>query len=95
MGRRPEQTFFQRGPTDGQQAHAKMLHSTKPQENADQNHELSPHTCQDGCRQKEHKEQMVARMWRKGNLCTADRSVNWCSHCGKRYGGFSKNAKSI
>ena len=25
MGRRPEQTFFQRGNADGQQAHEKML----------------------------------------------------------------------
>ena len=25
MGRRPEETFFQRGHTDGQQAHEKML----------------------------------------------------------------------
>jgi hypothetical protein len=32
--------------------------------------EVSTHTCQNGCQQKEHKEQMLARMWRKGNTFT-------------------------
>ena len=47
MGRRPEQTFFQRENADGQQAHEKMLSIAKYQGNANQNHnEKSPHTCQ-------------------------------------------------
>ena len=29
--------------------------------------EISPHTCQNGYHQKEHKQQMLVRMWRKGN----------------------------
>ena len=29
----------------------------------------------------------------KGNLCTVGENVNWCSHCGKWYGGFSKKLK--
>ena len=39
--------FFQRGNTDGQQAHGKMLNFANHQENTNQNHnEISPHTCQ-------------------------------------------------
>uniref|UniRef100_A0AC11D8Q9 Uncharacterized protein n=3 Tax=Ovis aries TaxID=9940 RepID=A0AC11D8Q9_SHEEP len=35
------------------------------------------------------------RLWRKENktLYTVGRDVNWCSHCGKQYGGFSKKLK--
>ena len=56
MGRRTEQTFIQRGNADGQQAHEKMLNITNHQGNANQNHnEISPHTCQNGYHQKEHK----------------------------------------
>ena len=56
MGRRPEQTFFQRGIEDGQQAHEKMLTIANYQGNANQNrNELSPHTCQNGYHQKEQK----------------------------------------
>ena len=43
MGRRTEQTFFQRGNVDGQQAHEKMLNIGSHQGNANQNHnEISP-----------------------------------------------------
>ena len=56
MGRRPEQTFLQKGNTDGQQGHEKMLNMANQQGNASQNHnEISPHTCQNGNHQKEHK----------------------------------------
>ena len=56
MGRRPEYTFFQKGHVDGQQTYEKMLNISKHQGNANQNHsEISPHTCQNGCHQKEHK----------------------------------------
>ena len=36
MGGRPEQTFFQRGHADGQEAHEKMLAITNHQGNANQ-----------------------------------------------------------
>ena len=40
------------------------------QGNAKQNHnEISPHTCQNGCYQKDKREQVLARMCRKGNPC--------------------------
>ena len=52
MGREPEQAFFQRRQTDGQQAYEKMLNITNHQGNANQNNEISPHTCQNGYYQK-------------------------------------------
>ena len=56
MGRRTKLTFFQRRNTDGQQAHEKILNITNHWENANQHHsEKSPHTCQNGFHQKEHK----------------------------------------
>ena len=71
MSERPEKTFFQRRQTDGQQAHKKTLNIANHQRNANQNHkEISPHTCQKGYHQKDHKPQMLARMWRKGNART-------------------------
>ena len=56
MCRRTEQTFFQRGNADGQQAHEKMLNIANHRGNANQNHsEISPHTYQNGYHQKEYK----------------------------------------
>ena len=53
---------------DGQQVHEKIFNTANHQGNANQNHnEISPHTCQNGYYQKEHKQQMLARMYRKGN----------------------------
>ena len=41
---------------DGQQAHERMLNNINYKGNANQNHnEASPHTCQNGCHQKEYK----------------------------------------
>ena len=45
MGRRTEQTLFQRADADGQQAHEKMIDLANHQGAADQNHnEIPPHT---------------------------------------------------
>ena len=53
IGGRPKQTFLQRRHTDGQERHEKMLNITNYQRNADQNNnEVSPHTGQNGHRQK-------------------------------------------
>ena len=46
MGRFPEETFFQRRHTDGQQEHKNMFNITYHQETANQNHELPLHICQ-------------------------------------------------
>ena len=49
MGKRSEQTFFQRTYTDGQQAHEKMFNITNYQGNANQNYnEISPHARENG-----------------------------------------------
>ena len=68
MGRGHEQTFFPRRHTDGQQTHENMLNVTAHQGNTSQNcYEISPHTCQNGLNQQLKKQQVLARMWRKGN----------------------------
>ena len=70
MDRGSEQTFYQRRHTDGQQTHEKMLDITNHQGNATQNHsEISLHTCQNCCYQKD-KKQVLVMMWRKENPCT-------------------------
>ena len=46
MGGEPEQTFFQRRHTDGQQSQKKMINITKHQRNTNQNYkDISPHNC--------------------------------------------------
>ena len=63
-----EETFFQRIHSDGQQAHEKILNITNHQRNANQNHnKLSLHTCQNSYYLKDKQQQVLARMWRKGN----------------------------
>ena len=49
--------------------HEKLFNITNPQKNANQNHnKLPPHTHQNGYYQKDNKQQMLAKMWTKGNL---------------------------
>ena len=68
MGRRPEQTFLQRGQTHGKQAHEKMFSITNYQINADQNHsEVSLHISQSDYHQTVHKQEVLQRAWREGN----------------------------
>ena len=50
----PEETFFQR--RHGQQTHEKIFNITNHQGDENQNHsEVSPHTCENGCHQKDSK----------------------------------------
>ena len=57
MGQRTKQTFLQRGHTDGQQTHEKMLNITHYQRNANQNHNEVPfHASQNGCDPKVYKQ---------------------------------------
>ena len=54
-GRRPEKTFFQRRNADGRQTHEEF-NIANNQGNSNKKHdEISPHTCQNGCHQNEHK----------------------------------------
>ena len=68
MGRRPKQTFLQRRYTDCQQTHERMLNIINHQRNENQNYnEVSPYTSQNGHHQKIYKQQMLERVWRKGD----------------------------
>ena len=72
MSRESEQTFFLKRHTYGQQVHVKVLSITNHQENANQSHnEISPHTfLNDYYQKKKKKEQVLAKMWRKGTLAS-------------------------
>ena len=71
MGQRTKQKFLQRRHTHGQQTHEKMLNTTHYQRNANQNHnEVPSHASQNGCYQKVYQQQMLERVWRKGNPLT-------------------------
>ena len=68
MGKGLEQTLVQGRHTEGPETYEKMLSITSHQRDANQNHnEISPHTCQNGCHQYTNKQQVLVRMWRKGN----------------------------
>ena len=94
MGRRPEQTFFQRGHADGQQVHEKMFNISNHQGNANQKHsEISPYTCQHGYHEKEHKLLMLERMWGKGNPCNCWWECKFGLSLKKRVWRFLKKLK--
>ena len=79
--------------TYGQQAHEKMLSIICHQGNTNQNHnEIPPHTSENGENQQGKKQQMLVRMWRKGEpSSTVGGNASWYSHSGKQYGGSSKS----
>ena len=53
--------------------------------------EISPHTCQNGYHRKRIQITNVDKdVEKKEPLYTVSGNVNWYSHCGKQYGGFSK-----
>ena len=69
MGQNTKQTFLQR--RHRWLTHEKMLNITHCQKNANQNHNEVPfHTSQNGCDPKLYKQQMLERVWRKGNPLT-------------------------
>ena len=70
-----------------------MLNTTYYQRNANKNNEISPHTGQNGHHQKVYKQQMLERVWRKGNTLTlfVGGNVNRYSHYGSWYGDSLKN----
>lgn len=71
-----------------QYAHEKMLNITNHQRNATQNHnKILPNTCHNGYKQRTQ----ITNLEKRGPSYIGDRNVNWCSHCGKQYGVFSKN----
>ena len=78
MGGRPKQTFLQRGHTDGQQIHEKMLNMTKYQRNTSQNYnEVSSHTSQNGHLKKNPQTINAGEgVERMKPSCTVDENVN-------------------
>ena len=56
-----------------------MLSITNHRRNANEDHQILPHTCQNGCHQKEKKRSVLMRMYRKGNLHTLFSSVQFSS----------------
>ena len=99
MCRRTEQTFFQRGNADGQQAHEKMLNITNHQGYENQNHnEIPPYTRDTTLHLSEWlslKRTQITNVGKdvekREHLYTVGGNVNWYSRCGKHCGGFSKN----
>ena len=61
MGRRNKQKFPQKGNTNGQKAHKKMLHITRHQGDSNQN-EITSHTRETGTHSKEQKQPVLAWM---------------------------------
>ena len=60
--------FFQRRHPDGQQTHEKMLNITHHQRNTNQCYnKIAPHTYQNGQNQEHKKQQVLAKIRRKGN----------------------------
>ena len=93
MGRRPEQTFLQRGHTDGQQAHEKMFNIASYQRNANQNYnEIPTHIGQNGYHQKTPQTINAGEGGkRRDPSYTVGETVNWYSHYGEQYGGSFTN----
>ena len=90
-----EQTFFQRGNADGQQAHEKMLNNANYQGNVSQNHnEILSDTCQNGYHQKKKKKNPTTNVdqdvEKREPSYTVGGNVNLFSHCINQYRGFSK-----
>ena len=68
-----------------------MLNITNLQGNANQNHnDILPHTGQNGFHQK-NPEYDGEDVKKREPSYTVGGNINWCSHCGKQYGNFSKN----
>ena len=89
MGKRTEQTFFQRRHTDGQQAHEKILNIVN-QRNKNENYsEIPPYACQNGYHQKSLQMMNVDEdVEKREPSYTVRGNVNWGSYYGRHYGGF-------
>ena len=95
MGKGPEQTFFQRRHTNGQQAHEKVIHIINYQGNANQNHnEVSLHIrmpltikkSDNKCSQRCEEERTLVYCWWECKLVLSHR---------KQYSDSSRNRTSI
>ena len=82
MCRKPEQTYFQRGHADGQQAHEKMLTVANHQENSNQNHNITSHLSEWLSSKRPQITNVGENMKKREPLYSVGGNVNWCSHCG-------------
>ena len=68
MGKGLEQTLLQGGHTEGPETYEKMLSITSHQRDANENHNEIPfHSSQNGYHKQSNKQQVLAKLWRKGN----------------------------
>ena len=71
MDKGPEQTLPQGGHTEGPETCERMLSITSHQRDANQNHnEIPLHTSQNGHHKQINKQQVLERLWKKGNPST-------------------------
>ena len=93
MGRRPEQTFFQRRHSDDQQAHEEIVSITY-QRNANENpSEVLFYIFQDGCHQKINLQQMLAMMWTRDFLVHCWQECKWVQPLWKTVQRFLEKLK--
>ena len=68
MGKGPEQTLFQSGHTEGPETYENMLSIASHERDANENHnEIPLLTGEHGHHKQINKQQVLERMWRKGN----------------------------
>ena len=79
MGKGPEQTFLQRGHTDGQQTYEKLLNVTNHQRNANLNHnEIASHTYQEWLSSVNQQTTSDGKDVEKGEpFCTVGGNADW------------------
>ena len=83
--------FFQRGNADGQQAQEKLLSITN-QGNVDQNRNdaITSHQSEWPSSKRIQITNIDKDVEKGEPSYTIGANVNWCSHCGKQYGGSQK-----
>ena len=94
MDRRPEQTFFQRIYTDGQQAHEKIFNVTNHKRNGNQSHNevsIASYLSEWQLSKSLHRTNVDEDVEKRERLYIVDGDINWCNHQGKQYGGSSRN----
>ena len=67
---------------------------TNHQGNANQSHEISAHTCQNGCYWRDEITSACENVEKREPLGTAGGNLNWYSHYGKRVWSFLKKFKN-
>ena len=77
-------------PKDTKMANRYKMPNITNQGNANQNHKISPHTCQSGCHQNTTNKEYWRGCGEKGTSCTAEGNKTGAANCGKLSGGPQK-----